>query len=290
MLTSWRTFLRVIELGSISAAAVELGYTQSAVSRQVAALERQVGLPLLVRLPRGVATTAAGEAFARHARVVVGEADRAVRAARAARENEPVPLLIGATPALAASVVPVALRRLGEVSWTLVPGLTAQLRPMVQAGELDLALVTDAPPGLPDEPGLVRRSLGTDAMRALVPVGHRLAEAEQIRLGELAHERWVEDNEGSAVLLRTHAARAGFEARIELDAADLVGKIALVAAGHAVALVPGVLAGSLRPDVVALRLVDGPRRGIFAIRPAGVDQADVVRDLEAYVAEALAAL
>ena len=73
-------------------------------------------------------------------------------------------------------------------------------------------------------------------------------------IGALADESWVEDNEGSAALLRRSAGRAGFEARIERTAADLMGKMALVAAGHAVALVPGVLAPSLRRDVVAVAL------------------------------------
>ena len=83
----------------------------------------------------------------------------------------------------------------------------------------------------------------------------------------LADETWAEDNEGSAALLRKHAARAGVTARIDLNAADLPGKIALVATGHAIALTPGVLAATLRPDVTTLALVDPPTRGIYAILP-----------------------
>ncbi len=83
----------------------------------------------------------------------------------------------------------------------------------------------------------------------------------------LADETWAEDNEGSAALLRQHAARAGVTARIDLNAADLPGKIALVATGHAIALIPGVLATTLRADVTTLALVDPPTRGIYAILP-----------------------
>ena len=68
-------------------------------------------------------------------------------------------------------------------------------------------------------------------------------------------------------MLRQHAARAGVTARIDLHAADLPGKIALVATGHATALVPGVLASTLRADVTTLALVDPPTRGIYAMLP-----------------------
>jgi len=270
-LPAWRTYVVVCRLGSLSAAAVELGYTQSAVSRQIAALERTAGMDLLERRPRGVAPTAAGQAFLRHARVVVGEAARAFESAREVLDPELLPLAVGATPATAASIVPVALgrieARLGRLPWSLLPALTRDLEEMVADGEVDLAVVTDAPPGLSDHPRLERRRLGTDEMCVMVPVGHPAASASASRVGIdiFADDLWVEDNDGSAALLRTSAGRAGFSARIERSAADLMGKMALVAAGHAVALFPGVLASSLRSDVISVALDEPPRRGIYAL-------------------------
>jgi DNA-binding transcriptional LysR family regulator len=81
-LNAWRTFVTVCRLGSISAAAVELGYTQSAVSRQIAGLEREFGVPLVQRHVRGVRPTPTGEVFRHHALAALHEADRAVRAVR----------------------------------------------------------------------------------------------------------------------------------------------------------------------------------------------------------------
>ncbi len=268
--TVWRTFVTVCRLGSLSAAAAELGYTQSAVSRQIAGLEREVGAPLLERHPRGIRPTAAGEAFLHHAQAAVNEAERAIRAARDAHDGSLVrPLSIGATPSLAAGVVPAAMRRLldqtGPLPWNLVPGLTRELHERTINGELDMAIVTDAPPGLPGDPRLDHRFLGTDEMVVVLPAGHRLAGGGPARIEDLANETWAEDNEGSAALLRQHAARAGVVARIDLHAADLPGKIALAATGHAVALIPGVLATALRADVTTLALVDPPTRGIYAI-------------------------
>ncbi|MFI0742285.1 LysR family transcriptional regulator [Streptomyces sp. NPDC021100] len=271
-LTVWRTFVTVCRLGSLSAAAAELHHTQSAVSRQIAGLERHLGVPLVERHARGVRPTPAGEAFRHHAQATLHEAERAVRAARDAVDGAPArPLAIGATPSLAAGIVPEAvrslLRRTGTLRWNLLPGLTAALHQRVAGGELDVAVVTDAPPGLPRDPRVARHFLGLDAMAVALPVDHPLAANGPVHLGELAGETWVEDNDGSAALLRRYADRAGFDARVGLTAADLPGKLALVATGHAIALIPGLLARALRTDVTTVDLLDPPTRGIYTIAP-----------------------
>ncbi|MFF4964239.1 LysR family transcriptional regulator [Streptomyces sp. NPDC001037] len=271
-LTVWRTFVTVCRLGSLSAAAAELNHTQSAVSRQIAGLERQLGVPLVKRHPRGVRPTPAGEVFRRRALATLNEADRAVRAVRELRDGAPVrTLAVGATPSLAAGIVPEAIRALSErdgaLRWSLLPGLSGYLHDRVTAGRLDIAVVTDAPPGLPHDPRVERRFLGLDEMVVVLPVDHPLAGRGPVRIQALADEIWTEDNDGSAALLRQHAARAGVGVRIDLAAADLPGKLALVATGHAIALVPGVLTCALRADVTAVPLVDPPARGIYAITP-----------------------
>jgi len=271
-LTAWRTFVTVCRLGSLSAAASELGYTQSAISRQIAGLERRLGVPLVERHVRGVRPTPAGEVFRHHALAAVNEADRAVRAVRDVRDGEfSRPLVVGATPSLAAGIVPSAVRRLldegGTVRWSLLPGLSLELYDRVVSGDLDVAVVTDAPPGLPNDPRLERRFLGMDEMVVMLPADHPLAGSSPLHIRALADQSWVEDNEGSAALLRQHAARAGVTARIDLTAADLPGKMALVATGHAIALIPGVLACALRADVTTVALVDPPTRGIYTITP-----------------------
>ncbi|MEV5343080.1 LysR family transcriptional regulator [Streptomyces sp. NPDC052676] len=271
-LTVWRTFVTVCRLGSLSAAAAELHHTQSAVSRQIAGLERQLGVSLMERHARGVRPTPAGEVFRRHALATLNEADRAVRAVRDARDGaHHPPLAVGATPSLAAGIVPEAIRGLlkqnGTIRWSLTPGLSAQLHRRVIAGDLDAAVVTDAPPGLPADPRVERRFLGLDEMVVVLPADHPQAGRDRVPVQALADETWVEDNDGSAALLRLHAARAGVSPRIDLAAADLPGKLALVATGHAIALIPGVLTRALRTDVTSVGLVDPPTRGVYLITP-----------------------
>ncbi|MFE6489005.1 LysR family transcriptional regulator [Streptomyces sp. NPDC057757] len=271
-LTVWQTFVTVCRLGSLSAAATELNHTQSAVSRQIAGLERQLGVRLVERHARGVRPTPAGEVFRRHAQATLNEADRAVRAVREVRDGAfDGPLAIGATPSLAAGIVPEAIGSLlkdaGAVPWSLVPGLSAHLHHRVIAGDLDVAVVTDAPPGLPHDPRIERRFLGLDDMVVVLPTGHPQAGRGPVHIQTLADETWVEDNDGSEALLRRHAARAGVTVRIDLTAADLLGKLALVASGHAIALIPGTLTRALRTDVTTAHLVDPPTRGIYTITP-----------------------
>lgn len=270
-LTTWRTYLAVRRHGSLSAAAAELGYTQSAVSRQIAALEHQAGVPLVERRPRGVVMTAAGETFGEHARIAIAAADRALHVAREASTGTGV-LTVGATPSAAAGIVPTALRAVPTaeepVAWSLVTGLSAELENMVATEELDLAVVTNAPPGLEGDSWLTRYELGIDSMRVIVPPDHPAASSESLGFTAFAEETWVEDNEGSAALLRAAAARAGFQPRIHFAAADLVGKTALVAAGHAIALIPGLLTPALRPDVTLVTVPDAPTRQIYATAAA----------------------
>lgn len=269
-LAVWRAFVTVCRVGSLSAAAAELNHTQSAVSRQIAGLERQFGVPLVERHARGVRPTPAGEVFRRHALATLNEADRAVRAVREVRDGVcDRPLAIGATPSLAAGIVPEAVRGLlkqaGSIRWSLFPALSAQLHSRVDAGSLDIAVVTDAPPGLPSDPQIERHFLGLDKMVVVLPTGHPQAGHGLVHIQALADQTWVEDNDGSAELLRQHAARAGVSVRIDLTAADLLGKLAMVATGHAIALIPGVLTRALRTDVTAVSLAAAPTRGIYTV-------------------------
>lgn len=278
-LIPWVTFVEACHVGSLSAVADLLGYTQSAVSRQITALERDLGVTVLRRLPRGVRPTAAGEALLPHARLVVAEARRARHAAISANPGRH--LTIGAVPSAAVALVPAALRRMAEPpAWTMLTDLTPRLIDRVSGGELDLAVVTDMPPGLPEITDVMTRHLFDDPMGVVMPADHALAHRRGVGICDLADEYWIEDNPGSEALLRQLAARHGSVLRVERSTFDLMTKIALVAAGHGIALVPQSLAPALRPDVRLLAISDPPERGVYVItRPDREDLDDLVAAL-----------
>jgi DNA-binding transcriptional LysR family regulator len=136
---------------------------------------------------------------------------------------------------------------------------------MVVSRELDAAVVTDAPPGLPRDPELRATHLGDDEVVVVASSAHPLAGSDPVDIRKLAGETWIEDNVGSEVMLRQLAARAGFEPRISMTADDLLAKTGMAAAGLGVAIVPGLLEPSLRADVAVIRLKRPAYRGIYLI-------------------------
>jgi DNA-binding transcriptional LysR family regulator len=266
-LTPWNAFVEVCRTGSLRAAAEATGFTQPGLSRQVAALEREVGCRLLDRGPRGVTPTAAGAALLPHARLVVNEARRGREAARTATDR-PATLVLGAVPSATASLVPraiVKLREAGGPEVAVISRITPELGPMVVSRELDAAVVTDAPPGLPRDAELRATHLGDDEVVVVAAAGHPLAGPDPLDLRRLAGETWIEDNVGSEIMLRQLAARAGFEPRIAMKGDDLLAKTGMAAAGLGVALVPGLLVPSLPAGLAVLRLRRPAHRGIYLV-------------------------
>ena len=266
-LTPWNAFVEVCRTGSIRAAAEVTGFTQPGLSRQVAALEREVGVRLLHRGSRGVTPTAAGAALLPHARLVVNEARRGREAARTATER-PATIVLGAVPSATAALVPRAIGRLRDAGG---PEVTVDLpdhprartdggQPRARRCRGHRRATRPAP-----RPELRATHLGDDEVVVIAAPGHPLAGPDRVDLKRLADETWIEDNVGSEVMLRQLAARAGFEPRISTMADDLLAKTGMVAAGLGVALVPDLLVPSLRADLAILRLKRPTYRGIYLI-------------------------
>lgn len=263
-----RSFREVCRQGSISAAAVTLGYTQSAVSRQIAALEAQLRSPLLRRHARGVRPTPAGEVLLKHAAAILSRVDRAAEEVAVAHGRQAARLHVGAVPTATADLMPRALTAYAaahpSTRVTFAAGVTPDLLPRLLDGELDLAVVTDYPPGLPPHDGVRLVHLLDDPLYAALPLGHRLAGRDVVDLAELAGDTWVEDYEGAAAMLVNACGRAGFTPRIDIECGGWLGKQAFVAAGFGVALAPGLLVPALRRDIAVRPLRDPPVRTVHA--------------------------
>jgi DNA-binding transcriptional LysR family regulator len=274
-LSDLATLRAVAQRGSFTAAADELGYTQSAVSKRIRVLEAATGRQLFARERSGVRLTPAGEVVLRHAAAALDALDAIERDLHADRDGgRPVPVRIGAFASAIAGIVPAALQTLAGAEVTLREGTSAALVRALRAGTLDLALLASVAPFHPPDqrdPPLVVEYLGEAALRVAVGPSHRFAGRGTVDVGELAEERWVvarqaqDDHRLGAWPGMPGAPRAPFVVR------DWLGKLRLVASGAAISTVPGVLVPALPPDVQTVRVTGGhgERRRLALVRAPG---------------------
>jgi DNA-binding transcriptional LysR family regulator len=265
------TFRTVAHERSFSAAARVLFLTQPAVSQQVAALEKQLGVRLLDRGPGGPTPTEAGALLLAHAYAVADRLSQAGAqvAELAAAERET--LRVGSFPSALATLIPDAIVRLRErmpdVQVEAGEASGEELGAMVAAGELHAAVCfqdAEQPPRRPE--GTERHELGREPMLAVMAEDHPLATRERVRVADLAEETWTAPSR-EALLYRTCVA-AGFEPRISFVTRDVLAARGLVASGLAVTLMPALLASGL-PGIAMVPL-EGlqPFRSLYALTPA----------------------
>ncbi|WP_156221313.1 LysR family transcriptional regulator [Actinomadura litoris] len=264
-----RTFVAVAELGSFTAAAAAGGYTQSAVSRQIATLEDVCGVELFARGARGVRPTPAGEYLLPHARGLLDRLAGTARAIEGLRRLDTGTLRLGAFPTANAALVPRALARFRArhpgVEVALREGTTERLLPKLEAGDLDLAVVSTHKVTSIDAADLV--PLREDALLVALPTGHRLAARRRVPLAGLADEPWIVADDPEAVAaLRARCEAAGFTPATPLRVAEWISKLGLVAEGFGVTFVPALAADAAARGGLVLRPIapDPPRRTVYA--------------------------
>ncbi|XVV06792.1 LysR family transcriptional regulator [Actinosynnema sp. CA-248983] len=279
-----RVLREVATRGTFTAAAEALGYTQSAVSRQVAALESAAGTPLFDRTARGVRLTAAGHVLRRHADAVLDQVDSARRELDGVRGSRGR-LRVGAFPTAVASLVPQAIvaYRSAHPGTELVlrEGLTPTQLRRLRARTVDLAVVATLP-GVPAEEGLTFEPLLDDVLLLAVARDHALAGRGAVGLAELAGQRWIA---GSHDPSDTFLAAWPDPPRVEYAVREWTAKLGLVAAGLGVTLVPGLAAPAVRPDVALVRVRDPQARRTVVIATRADDGghafADALHDVAA---------
>lgn len=286
-------FLEVARRESFTAAAGSLGYTQSAISRQIAALEASVGVPLFDRLPRGVRLTEEGRAMVPHATAVVGRLRAAVADVRAVGTLGGGGLRLGAIPTADMALIPGAVaafrRAHPAVVVSHIEGLTRGLIVDVREGDLDLAVIGTAHPE-PAFEGVRLRKLMDDPLSVALPLDHRLADRDLLSLADLEGENWIAGQPRSQDTLIAGVLDGEFQPRIPYVVLEWSAKQGFVAAGLGVTLVPALAAAAVRPDVVVVALDQSEvaPRSVFAATPEGVaDSAAVTAFLELLAPAAL---
>jgi DNA-binding transcriptional LysR family regulator len=271
------TLRTVLSAGSFAAAAEALNYTPSAVSQQIAALEKASGLVLFERSAHSVAPTAQAHELAARSADLLSLLEALDRDVSALARGESGQLRIGSFPTASARLLPPALAALTSdrpnVDIAVDEGEVAALLPRLENGELDVAIVyryRAVPTGWPAS--LIETPLLSERLWLLLPEAHRLAVEASIRFASLRQDRWVAplvDTAGAVNLDRLTAA-AGFTPRISFRSNDYSVVRGLVAAGLGVAVVPG-LALAESPGLVVKNLAGrAMRRDVLALhRPHG---------------------
>ncbi|MBO4141774.1 LysR family transcriptional regulator [Micromonospora tulbaghiae] len=268
-------FRTVARHGSITTAARALSFTQSAVSRQIAALEADIGARLFDRLPRGVALTEEGRELLPHAEAVLDRLAAARRDLDGLRGLGRGRLRVGAFPTAVAALVPRAMASFRsaypEISLSLVEGVTPRLLERLLTEEADVAVVSTSPTGELDRERFELRHLLDERLLVAVARDHRLARRRSVRLADLAQDAFVVGSATAENSLLRASLPSGFSPRIDIVAAEWTGKLGCVAAGLGVALVPALAVRGTPPDIALLRLHpdDESVRQVFAATVRG---------------------
>ena len=274
-LVALRVFREVAERRTLTAAARALGYTQSAVSRQIASLERAAGTPLLRRCHDGVRLTQAGYVVLRRAATALDEIDATTREL-SGLPTEAGTVRLGWFPSAGLILVPRALAALRRthpaISVTSREDSTPALVRALRAGSIDLAIVGSRPPFRPpdtESPRLEVETLTERSLYVAVPATHPLAAADVVDVGELRGQRWIaspstDDQPRLGVW-------PGLDEQPEIahSVRGWMAKLNLVAAGCGVTTLPRSLVPAVPPGVRVLTVRGGPheQRRILLARP-----------------------
>jgi DNA-binding transcriptional LysR family regulator len=254
-----RVLREVANRGSFSAAAEALYLSQSAVSQQVATLEREVGMTLLERTREGTKPTAAGRVLVEHAEAALARLDEAERELAAIAGLEGGEVQIASFPSASATLLTMAVSefvvRHPKVRLSVTEAEPEESHPQLRAGEVDLALTFDYPQvPSPEERDVERTLLLTESMHVALPKGHPLADCARVKMAELSDEVWLSgDSPSSCGELVQRACRdAGFDPRVGFESNDYHVLQGFVAAGLGVTLLPDLALPTVRSDIVVL--------------------------------------
>lgn len=260
-----RVLREVSEQRSFSAAAESLFVSQSAISQQIAALEAEVGVPLLLRLRTGPVLTDAGSLLVSHADAAICRLEQAERELDELSGKGAGELRLISFASASATIVTRAVRlfqqRYPNVALSLTEGDPEDSLPALKRGEGDLAIVYDfSIDPLADDSDLVLSHLLDEEMHLALPPDHPLAGCESLSLEELAGDKWLcGASEGSCRRLTVGSCeRAGFRPDVSYESNDYTVMQALVAAGMGVTLLPDLALLMRNPEIAVVDVVPEP--------------------------------
>jgi DNA-binding transcriptional LysR family regulator len=261
--------------GTIAAVADAMRFTPSAVSQQLAVLEREAGIPLLERAGRGVRLTDAALVLVRHAgalleRAELAEAELAAAAGRVAGRGR-IASFQSVALRLAVPAIEALARSAPDLRCELVEAEPEQSLPALALGDVDLVMADEwqhLPHARPA--GVEREDLCRDPVHLILPAGHPLAVRHPVAvpLAELAGAAWTTGHRATGweeITTRTCRELGRFDPDIRHRTNDSVTSLALVAHGQAVALLPRLVRPEAQPGVAVRAIAEGSlHRTIYA--------------------------
>lgn len=258
----FRSLLSITEHGSLNRAAEQLRVSQSTLTRQMQALEGEVGGKLLERTTSGVALTAAGHVLVEKIKPVLTQVDEALEAVRRLNKGQSEQIRIGYLMSAAAEYLHPALLSLKKTH----PQVKAKLHDLtpgeqiawLRRGELDVAIMGQAGESLGKE--FYIRKFAASSIYVAVAETHRLASKPSITLKELRSERFVgaaeADMPGHNTWIANLCRRAGFRAKFVENAESVTDSFALILTDEAVGLFPEYHRRAAAPGLVFVRLAE----------------------------------
>lgn len=256
-----RILREVARHGSFNKAATALLCTPSAVSQQIAALERTLGADVVSRSTRGVELTEPGRLLVEAAEAIAAEL-QLVQQQIAELSSTTAKLTIATFTSGGRRLLPDALQRLcaehPELEVAILQCEPEESLPLVRSGQADIALAyhfDGPPPARPgDRSGLEWTELLIDPLWLVLPPDHRFTADSEVHFADLAEERWVLGCIKTAGFVRDHAALAGFDLRVSCSATDYFFALSLVGAGVGISLLPGLALDQVPPGPTVVPL------------------------------------
>ncbi|MFC0190090.1 LysR family transcriptional regulator [Fictibacillus aquaticus] len=281
-------FIEVAEREHVSEAAQHLHVAQSAVSRQIANLEAELGVSLFEREGRNVKLTAVGKLFLTHAKTAMKAIDFAKKQIDEYLDPEKGTVKIGFPTSLASQLMPTVIsafkREHPNVAFYLRQGSYNYLIDAVKNGEIDLALLGPVPKDHPEVEGHI---LFTENLSVLIPSDHHLAEKRSLYLGDLRNENFVLFPEGYVLrkVVLDACREAGFTPKISSEGEDLDALKGLVIAGMGVTLLPDSSFNETKHQYTVKLPIEAPRviRTVGIIKPKLRQLSPAERDFYEFV-------
>jgi LysR family transcriptional activator of glutamate synthase operon len=244
-------FVKVAKKQHVTRAAEELHVAQSAVSRQIGQLEQELGVNLFIQKGRNLHLTPAGKLFLDRVEKILYDLDKAVNEVREFIDPETGEIRLGFPHTLGVNIVPVIVSHFRQeypnVTFRFKQGMYHSLIQSVVDGDLDLALISPCPE---EHEHVVGEVLLTEALYAILPRNHRLADCESIHLSQLKDDSFVLFSEGYSLrsIVWEACLKAGFTPKVGFEGEETETISALVAAGMGVSLLPEMALKDESPD------------------------------------------